>query len=130
MLYPTTCKAAAWLYLVSFPLTWPTGTKTVDGSAVTGTEGILFELSENASGVRRTLKVYHPHVQLKPEVLRRLRQLRCRTVAKLIDYGQLPDDRWWELLERIQGNNFVDYRDRPNGKLGNDALVAAVSEIA
>ena len=93
-------------------------------------EATLFEVTEGSSGTSRILKVYHSHVDLKSEALQRVRELEYPGVARLVNFGQLSDGRWWEVQELIEGGTLPEYRDRLGGHLEGETLQSAVKELA
>ncbi len=75
-----------------------------------GAEAALFEVAETGTGEIRVLKIYHQHVALRGEALLRIRSIDPAHVVHLVDHGQLEDGRWYEVQERIEAGNLVDYR--------------------
>ena len=86
-----------------------------------GAEGTIFEVAESTTGLRRVLKLYRPQVELQRESLQRIRGLGASGVARLINFGQLPDGRWWEVQELIEGGTLPECRDRLGGRLGGES---------
>ena len=75
-----------------------------------GGEATLFEVVETRSGEIRVLKLYHRHVTLRGEALRRIQTIDSSHVVGLTDFGRLTDGRWYEVQERIDTGNLTDYR--------------------
>ena len=102
----------------------------VSQSAQVGAEGTLFDVVEIATGQARILKLYHGHVRLSREALRRIQAVDDAHVVELVDFGQLVDGRWYEVQERIDGGDLVAYRQQMGGSLASDRLVEVVAELS
>ena len=99
-------------------------------STQVGAEGTLFDVVDINTGAARMLKLYHGHVSLRAEALRRIQAVEAAHVVELIEFGQLPDGRWYEVQERIDGGDLVAYRARMGGSLTPDQLRDVVSELS
>ena len=104
--------------------------RVVRQSTQAGAEGTLFDVVEIDTGAARVLKLYHGHVSLRAEALRRIQAVEAAHVVELIEFGQLTDGRWYEIQERIDGGDLVAYRSRMGGSLTPDQLRDAVSELS
>ena len=93
-----------------------------------GGEATLFNVAETDTGETRVLKVYHRHVMLRGEALVRIQSIDPAHVVRLVDHGQLEDGRWYEVLERIDAGNLVDYRASASPAEGD--LDEVVAELA
>ena len=99
-------------------------------SAQVGAEGTLFDVTEMDTGTARVLKLYHGHVSLRAEALRRIQAVDAAHTVELIEFGQLADGRWYEVQERIDGGDLGAYRGRVGGSLDPDQLHDVVSELS
>ncbi len=99
-------------------------------SAQVGAEGTLFDVAEVNTGTARVLKLYHGHVSLRAEALRRIQAVDAAHTVELIEFGQLADGRWYEVQERIDGGDLVAYRGRMGGSLAPDQLRDVVAELS
>lgn len=99
-------------------------------SAHAGAEGTLFDVAEVDTGMARVLKLYHGHVSLRADALRRIQAVDAAHAVELIEFGQLTDGRWYEVQERIGGGDLIGYRDRMEGSLTLDQLHRVVSELS
>ena len=99
-------------------------------SAQVGSEGTLFDVIEMNTGTARMLKLYHGHVSLRAEALRRIQAVDTAHTVELIDFGQLADGRWYEVQERIDCGDLVAYRARMGGSLPPDRLRDVASELS
>ena len=104
--------------------------QVVRQSTQVGAEGTLFDVVEVNTGAARVLKLYHGHVSLRAEALRRIQAVEATHVVELIEFGQLADGRWYEVQERIDGGDLVAYRSRMGGSLAPDQLWDVVSELS
>ena len=95
--------------------------------AAGGAEAALFEVTENATGEARFLKIYHRFVTLRGAALSRIQSIDPAHVAHLVDYGQLEDGRWYEVQERITAGSLADYGE--NAPLTDDDLEEVVAEL-
>ena len=93
-----------------------------------GGEAALFEVIEAATGETRVLKLYHRHVTLRGEALRRIQAIDSFHVVRLTDFGQLADGRWYEVQERIAAGNLVDYRSSEHFAI--DGIGDVVAQLA
>ena len=93
-----------------------------------GGEATLFEVAETSTGEVRILKLYHRHVALRGEALERIQSIDPAHVVHLVDHGQLDDGRWYEVQERIDAGNLVDYRSGTS--LTEYDLEETVAELA
>lgn len=75
-----------------------------------GGEAVLFEVAEVATHQTRVLKLYHRHIGLSGEALRRIQAIDSSHVVRLTDFGQLTDGRWYEVQERVAAGNLISYR--------------------
>ena len=92
-----------------------------------GGEAVLFEVCETATSETRVLKLYHRHVSLRGEVLRRIQAIDSSHVVRLTDFGQLTDGRWYEAQERIPAGSLVDFRS--NGDFIVDDIGGVVAQL-
>ena len=93
-----------------------------------GGEATLFEVAEVGTDQVRVLKVYHRHVALRGEALQRIQSIDPAHVVHLVDYGRLEDGRWYEVQERIDAGNLVDYRS--GAAPTESSLAEVVAELA
>ena len=93
-----------------------------------GGEATLFEVAEVATDEVRVLKIYHRHVALRGEALLRIQSIDPAHVVHLVDHGQLEDGRWYEVQERIDAGNLVDYRS--SAAPTESGLAEVVAELA
>ena len=93
-----------------------------------GGEATLFNVTEIGTGETRVLKLYRRFVVLRGEALLRIQSIDPAHVVQLVDHGQLEDGRWYEVLERIETGNLVEYRSTAS-PTEND-LEEVVSELA
>ena len=93
-----------------------------------GGEATLFEVAEIRTGEIRVLKIYYRHVALRGEALLRIQSIDPAHVVHLVDYGQLEDGRWYEVQERIEAGNLVDYRSSASPT--ESGLEEVVAELA
>ena len=104
--------------------------RTANHPPHTSAEGTLFKVEDKLSGERRMLKIYHPHVELKPESLTRIQAVASRQVVRVVNWGQLPDGRWWETQEYVEGEGLLGFRDsQPDSVLNHDTLIRVVAEL-
>ena len=104
--------------------------RVVRQSTQAGAEGTLFHVVEINTGTARVLKLYHSHVSLRAEALRRIQAVDAAHTVELIEFGQLVDGRWYEVQERIEGGDLVAYRSRMGGSLTFDQLRDVASELS
>ena len=93
-----------------------------------GAEATLFEVFEISTGEIRVLKLYHRYVVLRTERLLRIQSIDPAHVVHLVDHGQLTDGRWYEVLERIDAGDLLDYQSRVN--LTERDLEEVVAQLA
>ena len=104
--------AAARFGLASLPDELDRSYRLVRQLAASGGEATLFEVAEIGADETRVLKIYRRHVTLRDEALRRIQSIDPAHVVTLVDHGRLEDGRWYEVQERIDAGNLVDYRSR------------------
>ena len=93
-----------------------------------GGEATLFEVAETNTDEIRVLKIYHRYVVLRGEALLRIQSIDPAHVVHLVDHGQLEDGRWYEVQERINAGNLVDYRS--SASPADSGLADVVAELA
>ena len=97
--------------------------------AAVGGEAVLLEV-ESRAGDRRIVKLYHEGVRLRLETLRRVQSVDRAHVVELVDFGQLVDGRWYEVQERIDGGNLVEFRRSLRAAPAEGVLKEILAEIS
>lgn len=94
-----------------------------------GGEGTLFEVVSQETGKTRVLKLYHSRVRLDHETFRRVQSIDFDHVARVLDFGQLPDGRWYEIQEHLSGGDLLDYQRRMGGSLTDGQLKDVIAQL-
>ena len=103
--------------------------RRVDAMPPIGGEALLFEV-ETSGGDNRVLKVYHPHVRLRVDALRRVQDLDRAHVVELLEFGQLSDGRWFEVQERLAGGNLVEFLRRQGATPSDETVRLIVAQVS